>query len=422
MVQREAKKILNHLIQAGGQVYYTGGCVRDQLLDKPVKDLDVVVFRLEAETLRGVLAEFGEVLYYGKSFPIYQLRGLPIEFSLPRGDPHNSRRAPVVTGGIKALLEADARHRDYTVNALYRNALTGELSDPLGGLTDMENGRLSIVAPTALQEDPLRVCRGIQLASRLGLEPDAMTLQAMRDASLESVATERVILEWHKWLMAEDPVRGWNLMIRTRHLPAIFSQEDTVDPLVTTVVPAVLQAAAQRRGEVNDPLSFMWAVLLASLALVGPDKRTSVVAWFENISRHLALTKRIDGLLQCAAEFAEKTRRRSDVARLTLMTDSQDLVMTMEVLTPLWEHVQWQEQIVQSLRRFRNWMPKEPVKRLVRGRDLKTLGYPSDHRMAAWLEIAFQLQLEGVSRDIILKYFRHHADVLHGIQRDETGR
>ena len=182
-----------------------GGCVRDQMLGLECKDLDVEVFNLDAHRLTTVLREFGRVDEVGVSFGVIKLRtpdGADYDFTLPRrenktGQGH--RGFQVEVDHTMTVAEAAAR-RDFTINAIYRCATSGELLDPYGGQDDLKAGVLRATSPH-FAEDPLRVLRGMQFAARLDMRFDEFTAElasSLRD-EYGSLAAERVWGEWHKW-------------------------------------------------------------------------------------------------------------------------------------------------------------------------------------------------------------------------------
>src|SRR5262245_61435569 len=142
----------------GGRALVVGGWVRDRLLESASADfkvgtttaqeeLDLEVFGIRADELPAVLAPFGKVEPIGKSFPVYKLRN--IDVGLPRRE---SKTAPghkgfLVEGDPSMTIEDAARRRDFTVNAISWDPLTGEYFDPSNGRGDLDNRILKAVDP-----------------------------------------------------------------------------------------------------------------------------------------------------------------------------------------------------------------------------------------------------------------------------------
>jgi len=211
--------ILKQIIEAGGQPYEVGGCVRDRILGLTPKDVDIEVFGLTAAVLSGVLEPFGRVNQVGVSFGVIKLRtedGTEFDFTLPRRESKTGRghRGFVVEVDHSMTVADAAARRDFTLNAVYRCPLTDELHDPHGGLTDLN--RQILRATTAhFAEDPLRVLRGMQFAARFDLTMDAETALLARSLRDEYVtlARERVWGEWHKWATrSKVPSKGMKVL------------------------------------------------------------------------------------------------------------------------------------------------------------------------------------------------------------------
>ena len=115
---------------AGGRALVVGGWVRDRLLERESKDLDIEVFGLPGDVLRDVLGRLGRVEPVGNSFPVFKLAGLgdgPIDVALPRRESKAGRghRGFVVEGDPTMSIADAARRRDFTVNAIAWDPLTG---------------------------------------------------------------------------------------------------------------------------------------------------------------------------------------------------------------------------------------------------------------------------------------------------------
>src|SRR5690606_25094854 len=113
-----------------------------------------------------VVERFGRVDTVGESFTVFKVAGLDV--SLPRRESKTGRghRAFRVEGDPHLSLADAARRRDFTINAMSRDPLTGELVDPFGGAADLEAGILRMVDPRTFAEDSLRVLRAVQFAAR----------------------------------------------------------------------------------------------------------------------------------------------------------------------------------------------------------------------------------------------------------------
>jgi len=142
---------------AGGRALFVGGCVRDKLMGHEPKDWDLEVYGLEPARLRALLDQFGPVNVVGEAFTVYKL-GLDLDVSLPRRERKSGRghRAFIIEGDPSMTIEDATRRRDFTINAILEDPLTGEIIDPFGGQKDIEKKVLKAVSADTFSEDSLR--------------------------------------------------------------------------------------------------------------------------------------------------------------------------------------------------------------------------------------------------------------------------
>ena len=159
------RQIAQRVDALGGQALLVGGCVRDGLLNIPCYDIDCEVHGVAPEALSALLREFGEIDTSGERYGIFTIRGAGIDIALPRRE----RRTGPGHKDFEVEIDPDmnpaqaAARRDFTVNAIMRDALTGEYIDPYGGIQDLEDGVLRAMPGAHFEEDPLRVLRGRSL-------------------------------------------------------------------------------------------------------------------------------------------------------------------------------------------------------------------------------------------------------------------
>jgi tRNA nucleotidyltransferase (CCA-adding enzyme) len=213
------------------QAFIVGGWVRDALLGRAGKDIDVEVFGVTCEQLAGALARWGRIDLVGRSFGVVKLTtlaGSTYDFTIPRRD---SKVAPGHKGfevtfdpGI-SFKEAAAR-RDFTINSLMFDPRRGDILDFFGGRLDLRNGLLRHTSE-AFKEDPLRVLRGMQFAARFDLKaaPETVALGRRIKSGYHELAIERVREEWFKWAgKSVIPSRGLRFLVETEwveHFPEL---------------------------------------------------------------------------------------------------------------------------------------------------------------------------------------------------------
>ena len=205
-------KLINYY---DGTAYLVGGAVRDELLELENKDLDVEVFGIPEMPLSVIIEIFARknnlsFSQAGKSYRVYKLRdseGNEIDVSLPRKDTKVSsgHKGFETTADPFMSVEEAASRRDFTINAIYKNILTGEIVNPTFlGVSDLNNGILRMVDKRAFADDPLRVLRGLQFAARFNMMLDYNTHAEMSKVNLTELPAERIFTELEKALLKSD--------------------------------------------------------------------------------------------------------------------------------------------------------------------------------------------------------------------------
>jgi tRNA nucleotidyltransferase (CCA-adding enzyme) len=195
-----ALAIARSVRDAGGRALIVGGWVRDRLLGRDAKDIDLEVYGLAADRLKNLLAPFGSVNTVGESFTVYKVADLDV--SLPRRESKVGRghRGFEVTGDPHLSIEEAARRRDFTINAIAWDPLTDEYLDPHQGRADLDRRVLRAVDARTFGEDSLRVLRAVQFAARFDCTLDPATLDLCRTIPLDDLPCERIWGEVEKLL------------------------------------------------------------------------------------------------------------------------------------------------------------------------------------------------------------------------------
>jgi tRNA nucleotidyltransferase (CCA-adding enzyme) len=211
---------------AGGRALLVGGCVRDSLMGHQPKDWDVEVYGVEPARLRGLLDKLGRVDVVGEAFTVYKL-GHDLDVSLPRRERKMGRghRAFVIEGDPSMTIEEATRRRDFTINAILEDPLTGEIIDPYGGRVDLQNKILRAVAHDTFAEDSLRVLRAAQLAARFEFDVEPETVEICRAIDLTDLPRERVWGEMEKLLLrARRPSIGLAWLYKLGAVDQLFPE------------------------------------------------------------------------------------------------------------------------------------------------------------------------------------------------------
>jgi tRNA nucleotidyltransferase (CCA-adding enzyme) len=207
-----ATRIATDVARAGGRAVVVGGYVRDRLRGEPSKDIDIEVFGLDADRLKALLGAIGRVNTVGESFTVYKLGD--VDVSLPRRESKVGRghRGFQVEGDPSLTFAEAARRRDFTMNAIGWDPLSGEYLDPFGGRADLERRLLRLVDARTFADDSLRVLRALQFAARFECTLDPETAAVCRRIPLDDLPAERVWGEVEKLLLqAARPSIGLSL-------------------------------------------------------------------------------------------------------------------------------------------------------------------------------------------------------------------
>jgi tRNA nucleotidyltransferase (CCA-adding enzyme) len=229
---------------AGGRALIVGGWVRDRLMavgteaatasigpgtGPAPKDIDVEVFGLDAARLREILGAFGSVNAVGESFTVYKVAGLDV--SLPRRESKSGRghRGFTVSGDPGLSFTEAARRRDFTINAISWDPLTGEYVDPFDGRADIRRRLLRAVDATTFADDSLRVLRAVQFAARFEFTVAPDTKALCRRIPLDDLPAERIWGEVEKLLLrARRPSIGFALALELGVIERLFPELDAL--------------------------------------------------------------------------------------------------------------------------------------------------------------------------------------------------
>ena len=213
--------------------YVIGGFVRDAILNRPSKDVDIVVVGSGIDLAKRVAKEIGEHTRVAvfKSFGTAMLRhkGYEIEFVGARKESYRAdSRKPIVEEGT---LADDQNRRDFTINALaisLQKDTYGELTDPFSGLKDLENKiiRTPLDPNITFSDDPLRMMRAIRFAAQLNFKIDKKSFDAIskNKGRIKIVSMERIIDELNKIILSPVPSMGFKMLYDTGLLTLVFPQ------------------------------------------------------------------------------------------------------------------------------------------------------------------------------------------------------
>ena len=266
--------------ERGQRAFVIGGFVRDLLLDRPCKDIDIVIEGSGIELAEATAHSMGiRQVHVFKNFgtAMFKARDFEVEFVGARKESYTrGSRKPVVEDGT---LEDDQNRRDFTINAMAisLNADSfGKLVDPFGGIDDINRKwiRTPLDPDVTYSDDPLRMLRAVRFASQLGFRIEEGSLASIRRNAkrLGIISAERIHTEVNKIISSPRPSRGFKLLFKTKLLHKFFPEM------------AALQGVEWRKGvghkdnfyhtlevldnvaEHSDSLWLRWAAIMHDIA------------------------------------------------------------------------------------------------------------------------------------------------------------
>lgn len=232
-LQHPVFKIVSEIaVRENLEVYVIGGFVRDTILGRPSKDIDIVVIGNGIELAGKVAEKTGKdtLVTVFKNFGTAMLRhhDFEIEFVGARKESYRrDSRKPIVEDGT---LQDDQERRDFTINALAIGLgnQNGKLLDPFGGVKDLENKiiRTPLEPDKTFSDDPLRMMRGIRFATQLGFKIEEKTFESIQRNKdrITIISKERILDEINKIILSPIPSIGFKLLDISGLLEIIFPE------------------------------------------------------------------------------------------------------------------------------------------------------------------------------------------------------
>lgn len=221
---------------AGGKIYSVGGAVRDDLLKRESKDLDLLITGVPLDVIEQILSKYGRVDNVGKSFGILKFNTPEtgeLDIAIPRTEKATGEggyQGFDVTSDHSLPIEKDLERRDFTINAIAKDS-NGNTIDPYNGTKDIQDKVIRMVNPKAFSEDPLRMLRALQFSSRFGFEIEPETMKAIQQnaSKIREISPERILIEFQKIVDKGSPTVGADLLIKTGLYQNIFSIQPKIN-------------------------------------------------------------------------------------------------------------------------------------------------------------------------------------------------
>ncbi len=434
-----ASKIAKSVSELGGTCYFVGGYVRDRLMGSSSKDIDIEVHGILPEKLEGILDGIGTRIETGKSFGVYNICGYGIDIAMPRKEECTGRGHRDFNVEVDPFLgtEKAAIRRDFTVNSIMENILTGEITDHFGGQKDIKDKVIRHINAGTFKEDPLRVLRGAQFAARFDFSIAPETVELCRNMDISNLAPERIFEEMKKALMkSEKPSVFFETLRQMNALKVWFCElSDLIDIEQNKKhhkegdawnhTMMVLDEAAKRRSRAGNPLGFMISALCHDFGKAVCTKETDgvirslghetegipiVEKFLKRITSDKKLIKYVlnmtalhmrPNMLYTQKSGIKATNRLFDEAvaqnDLILLAMSDNLGKIPREATEETEKF-----LFERLSIYDEYMARD----FVSGKDILDLGIKEGKRFSEILEFSHRQRLLGVSKDAVLRQIK----------------
>lgn len=447
-----ARQIALKAKKRGGRALFVGGVVRDSLLGVESKDIDIEVYGLQPVELKNLLSETGVVLEKGASFGVFGLAHTHLDIAMPRREHCNGlahRDFDVSVDPFMSTEKASMR-RDFTINAMMRDILSGELIDHWGGKKDLEAGVIRHVSEKTFPEDALRAFRGAQFAARLDSQIAPETLALCRRMDVSRLANERIFDEMEKALLkAKKPSIFFRLLREMDHLKEFFPELEACigvkqnpeyhpegDVFEHTML--VVDCAAELREKAKWQLGFMISALFHDLGKIvateiqedgritsyghetlGLELTEKQMRRLTNHGKLIEYTKnqmwlhmRPNKLAQCRSK-KKKTRRLFD---MSVCPEDLILLSRADASGKLDEPYNENNEtfLLERLEDYRKIL-KRPM---VTGDDLIRAGLRPGPEFAEWIDRARQLHFSGLDKERALSQIISEAGRKNTIQNE----
>ena len=421
-----AQRIAQEVSAVGGRAYFVGGYVRDSILKKENKDIDLEIHGVTEPLLLEILQKLGQPITMGKSFGVFNLRGFDLDIAMPCG---KDRQADPFLGTKQA-----AMRRDLTINAMMQDVLTGEVLDYFGGKHDLGEGVIRHVDDATFAEDPLRVLRVAQFAARFGFCVAEETLTLCRKLSLKDLPRERVWAETEKALLkSEKPSVYFETLQKMEQLDVWFpelkeligiEQNPVYHPEgdVWTHTMMVLDAAATLRCQAADPLGLMTAAVCHDLGKITAtveidgvlhayDHENQGMAIAGRFLRRLTAERKLHSYVANMVRLHMRpnvaARQKSGVKSMCKLFDQsilpEDLLLLAKADHLGKLHSEDYEETERFLQKHLAVFHERMARPYVMGADLLQAGFTPGEKFKEALDYAHKLRLAGVSKESALR-------------------
>lgn len=355
-------KLCRKIEEAGGRAYIVGGWVRDRIMSRESKDIDIEVFGIEPSTLESILPTLGRWRRVG-TFEIYLLNN-KYDIIFPRND-----KGEV---DINLSVEEAGKRRDLTINSIYYDLLEDRYIDCYGGIEDIEKGKLRYVDREEFDKDPLRILRVITFLARFkNFSIDRELKDYMRENvyKLGNIKKERILIEFDK------------ILLKGIKLKKAFEEAEELG--ILQIISPELEGAEIDYSSVEREKTSI-DIALAILYLKVSNYREALNKLLIDTKVRASAVNLIENYEKFKGEVEDPNRVnlkwlmiRSNIKKLAFMYRDMNIDR---------EGAERVEALCRDM--------EDEIKPLMRGRDLIEMGYKPGEEFSRILEELFALQIE----------------------------
>ena len=387
----ELDKIFDKLDKYTIKPIIIGGYVRDYLLKKPSKDIDIELYGISSlNLLQNILEEFGNVNNVGKSFGVCKLslKNWEIDFSLPRRDSKvkDGHKGFEVQTDVTLDFKTATSRRDFTINAIGYDVKNKKILDPFNGQEDLEKSLLRAVDLKKFDEDPLRVLRAIQFSSRFNLSLEKNLHQKCKEMMQKNVLNElpkeRIFDEIKKLLLKSKKPSLGILLLKDIQGFLFFEEFSSLSEME-------FQTMLSALDNIKSNITLMLSIICTFFS---EKKRTSFLSKMTN---EVALIKNILTLLNMSIDLNNITNY--EIYKLAMQVNIEEFLCYKNAIE-LGNNIHSIENIKTKAIELNVYNNK--LKPLLQGRDIIKLGLKPSKEFSRMLNAAYEAQM----RDEFITY------------------
>ncbi|NQY52578.1 MAG: CCA tRNA nucleotidyltransferase [Campylobacteraceae bacterium] len=398
------EKILNHLQEIGAKPILVGGCVRDHFLNIPIKDYDIEVFNIKTyEILAQNLKMFGKVHLVGKSFGVIKLQvsSYEFDFSIPRLETKidlGHKGFEIELNPNLSFKEA-AKRRDFTINALGYDYCKKDFIDCYDGFYDLKNKELKHINDKTFVEDPLRVYRAIQFASRfeftLNEKTKILCKKLVDEKALDELAKERVFEELKKlFLKSSKPSIGFTLIKELGIINHFFHNHNKLflkENFISYWNKLLSSLDKMSKLKTNDEKRDI--ILFLAIICFKVNNKKDVLFFLEKVTDEKKLIDEVISIcLNNSIDFISfyKNPNLAFLKRLSLNVNIENLCLVYLAISNSEKEIYF---LLEESKKLD--INNKKFQALIQGKDLVDLGFKAGKEFKNILDFAFNLQIDS---------------------------